>query len=460
MVNIVVKRGLDLPIEGQPAGKLQRDVFQKEGIKQVALDLDPFEDVRFKVLVKEKDFVQIGTPLAYDKSCPERMFVSPGGGFVKEIRRGLKRRLLAIVIELDGEEKSLELPHLDSKECSREDVLNFLLLSGFFAAIKKRPFSLLANPHQLPRSLFVKALETAPFAPSAEMLLEGNENAFQVALNALAKLTKGKVHLVFKKGETTKALLEAQGVEKHTVEGPHPAANVSLHIHEIDPIKTAEDVVWTIDLQNTIALGNTIINRKYFTDRIMSIAGPAILEEKLGFFKVRSGMAIEALISNALKAGENRLISGDPLMGKKVDAQDFLGFFDHTFCAFPEQTTRKFLSFLRLDTKEYTFSRAYLTALLKRAKELFVFTTNQHGEKRAFIDSSLYDKVMPLNIPTMQLVKAVLSEDFDLAEELGLLEVDSEDFALPSFVCPSKIVMTDIIKHGLKAHAEEVLGKN
>jgi len=191
---------------------------------------------------------------------------------------------------------------------------------------------------------------------------------------------------------------------------------------------------------------------------VISIAGPGVLEDRVGYFKARAGYPVGALIAGRIHKGLQRFVAGDPLMGKRVEVEDFLGFYDTVFCVIPENVKREFLHFFRPGLKKFTFSKAYVTGHLNNRNREYDFTTNLHGEKRAFIDSTLYDKVMPLNVSTMLLVKAVMSEDYELADELGLLEVDSEDFALPSFVCLSKMEMPDIVKQGLHNYAEEVLG--
>ena len=284
--------------------------------------------------------------------------------------------------------------------------------------------------------------------PAAERQIEGHEADFQMGLTALSKL--GTVHLVYRKGSK----IEATGVEKHTAEGPHPVANHSLHIQEIDPIHSYDDVVWTLNAHDVVVIGHLLRTGRYFVERIISIAGPGVIPERIGFFRARAGYPIKGLIEGRIKKGHVRLISGDPLNGKKVEAGDYLGFNDYVFTVIPETVKRQFLHFFRLGTKQYTFSKAYLAGHLPNRE--YRFTTSLHGEHRAFIDGSLYDKVMPLNVSTMLLVKAIMAEDYELADQLGLLEVDCEDFALPTFVCPSKVEMVDIVKHGLKQYAAEI----
>jgi Na+-transporting NADH:ubiquinone oxidoreductase subunit A len=460
--HIQIKKGLNIPIQGKPKGLVQSLKSSGEASlnptpMQIALDLTPFEDIKFRLLVKEGDQVKIGQPLVEDKGSPGRMFVSPAGGAVKEIRRGLKRHLTGIIIDVDTPEKYIQYPIGDANNLSREDIIEQLKASGMLTCIRQRPFNRLVNPNQIPRCIFVKALESAPFIPPTELQLQGHEKAFQVGLNILAKLTSGDVHLVYHKNSNFQPFLEAQNVQKHTAEGPHPISNFSVHIQAISPIKNAEDVIWTLDAHDVAKIGHLFTYGRYLTDKIVAIAGSGIIEGKTGFFTAREGHPIKSLLAGRITQNDLRFISGDVLTGHQVDFEGFLGFNDYCCSVIPENIDREFLHFFRTGSDKYSFSRAYLSGHRNNTYRNYPFTTNQHGEVRAFIDGSLYDEVMPLNISTINLVKAVLAEDYDLAVFLGLLEVDSEDFALPTFVCPSKIEMMEIIKQGLSRYATDVL---
>lgn len=462
MVHIKINKGLDIPISGKPSGYAKDLVPGGEATKltapnQISLDLKPFEDTKFRLLVKAGDVVKLGQPLAEDKATPGRMFASPAAGTIVEIRRGLKRVLQEIIIETSKQEEIHEFPTINPQDASPQQITERLLAGGLFAHIRSRPFNLLADPHKTPRNIFVKALESAPFVPPAEMQVAGFEKEFQAGLDALSKLTTGKVHLVFRKDTVCNAFFEAERVQKHTAEGPHPISNHSLHIQYIDPIKSPDDANWVLNVLDVIGIGHILTKGSYFVQRVISVAGPGILPDRVGYFKGRMGMPVRVFVAGRLEKGLVRLISGDPLMGNKVSAEDFLGFHDTVFCAIPENVTREFLHFMKLGLSKYTFSKAYLSGHFDNSKRDYYFNTNQHGEHRAFIDSTLYDEVMPLRVPTMLLVKAVMAEDYELANSYGLIEVDSEDFALPAFVCMSKIEMPEIIKSGLKNYAKEVL---
>jgi Na+-transporting NADH:ubiquinone oxidoreductase subunit A len=453
MVDIDVSRGLDLPIEGAPTGALR----SVKSPSHVALDLDSFYQVRLQLLVNAGDSVQIDQPLAVDKDHPHRAFVSPGTGKIKEVIRGEKRRLLKIVVQLDAQEEPLRFAPIDLERLSREELATALAQRGLFAHLKMRPFNRLANPAVFPKAIFVKAVESAPFAPSAEMQVEGFEEFFQIGLNALAKLSQGPVHLVHRKGSSCAAFTEAQNVQKHTIVGPHPSGNVSVHIHHIDPIRSSKDLVWTATVQDVIAIGRHVKEGIYHVDRTIGVGGSSIHPNACGFFRTRQGAPLNIFLHNQMEEGEHRIISGDLLTGVTSGMDEHLGFFHQVISAIAEEKEREFLHFFGVGANKFTATKAYLSGMLKPWTRLFRFTTNQHGEERAFIDPVMYDQVMPMCIPTVFLVKAVMTKNYELAEELGLLEVDSEDFALSTFICPSKIEISHIMKEGIDAYSQIVL---
>ena len=463
MAHIKIKKGLNIPIKGKPEGPVQNIIPGGEAspLKTpsfVSLNLSSFDDVKFHLVVSQGDGVKKGQPLAEDKSCPGRMFTSPASGRVHEIRRGLKRVLTDIIIQVGPQEESILFPPMDAAHSSREEIIDRLKMAGLFAAIRVRPFNLLANPALQPQSIFVKAIESAPFKPPAELQVQGYEHEFQQGLNILAKLVApGCLHLVYHKDTPSLAFKEAKNVEKHTAEGPHPIGNVSVHIEKIDRILAPSDIKWTLSTHDVISIGFLFLHHHILTDRVISIAGPGILPNRTGYFKASIGYPVDALISGRLIHEESRLISGDPLTGRAVTVKDFLGYRDDVFCIIPENNAREFLHFLRVGANKFTYSWAYMSGHKDNTDREYDFTTSLHGEHRAFIDGSVYEDVMPLDVPVMLLAKAVLAEDFELAEQYGLLEVDSEDFALPAFICPSKIELIEIIKKGLKQYSKEIL---
>ncbi len=457
MTHIKTKKGLDIPIEGKPQGDVQPlDAPNAYGqLKLIALDFDPFSDVKPRLLKKAGEVVKIGEPLVEDKEFPGRYFASPAAGVVKEVRRGLKRRLLSIVIEVSENEEVVEYPKIKPKDLGKEELTEHFKESGLFAHIRQRPFDTLANPDSDPRAIFVKAIDTNPLSPPFELQVEGHKTDFQVGLDALARFCP--VHLVYAKDTTCDAFTKAENVERHTAEGPHPVGNSSVHIHFISPIQNYEDVVWTVTAYDVICIGHLLRTGKMLLEKVISIAGPGVIPDRTGYFRVRRGCPVATLITNRVQKGHMRFVSGNIYTGKQVGSDGFLGFYDTELIVIPENVSREFLHFFRLGIDKYTASKTYLSGHLDNSKREYSFTTNNHGEHRGFVIGHPYDDIMPMRIPTMQLAKAVMAEDFDLAEDYGLLEVAPEDFGPATFVCPSKMEMVDIIRNGLQAYRAEVL---
>lgn len=475
MVHIRIKKGLDIPINGAPRGNVQL----LPHVNTVGITFSPYDTHALRLFVKEGDLVAQDEAIVYDAHNDSVVAVAPDAGRVKQIVRGPKRVLQAIIIERIETDRTFtqQIEHRNAQE-----ILNALSRSGLFFSIRKRPFDTLARPQQLPRSIFVQAVATAPFAPPPELDLIGFEEEFQYGLSALTKLAP--VHLVYSAKSTAKNFLQAVDVQHHTVEGPHPAGNPSVHIAHIDPIQTPEDCIWTFTAWEVLALGHYLHRGHTLNQRVISIAGEGVKESARGYLRAPIGASIGQILRERLVEGcgkKYRIIAGDPLTGRTVFEGELslcllndtppatysiehmplndqvLGFRETILSIIPVEDQREPLHFFRLGTKKYTASHTYISGFFQ--KLLYRFTTSQHGEERAFIDGSIYERVMPLPILPMQIAKACLAEDFDKAREYGLIEAVAEDFALCEFVCPSKVKMMDIIRRGLAQYSKEVLGK-
>lgn len=433
-MKIKIKKGLDIPLQGRPSGSIKDLPLPAE----VALDLSAFEPLLFSLLKKEDDKVKVGEPIVEDKKCQGRFFVSPGSGRIKKIIRGAKRRILSIVIETD----QLQTPFKKEKGS-----IETLMRGGLYPHIQMRPCERIAHPNKKPEAIFVRAIESAPFVPPAEMQIEGREEFFAAGLEGLKSIAP--LHLIYREGSSCSLFTNPPHGDAHSAAGPHPIGNPSLHIAALHPIKRNDQVIWTLSVSDVIAIGMWIKEGIYYADKVIGIGGEGIPEEKRGYYRVNRGSSLESLIG---KYDDSvRVISGDPLNG--TSSIEYLGFHHLAVSAFPEaEKKREFLHFLKMKRKGYTASKAYFFQ-----KKEPSFTTYQHGEERAFVDGAIYDPVMPLNIETMPLIKMLLTEDYEKGEALGLLEVSPEDFALPAFICPSKIEMPEIVKQGLQRYAEQYL---
>ena len=432
MVHIEIKKGLDIPIAGAPGGEMT----QLAPSPIVALDVSEQVNLRLKLLKKEGEEVQQGEPLLADKFFSDRQFVAPASGIIKKVIRGEKRQVLNISIERSEKPPFEDLPSL---HCDGEKLIKEMGRAGLFSYIKSRPGNLIPDPSVLPEAIFVKGIDTAPFAPDPVTEAMRHREEFQAGLSVLSRLAP--VHLTTRPNSSISSMKD---VTCHTASGPHPAGNVSLHIYHIHPIVKKQQVIWTLDVSGVIAIGMMAKKRKVYTERIISVCGENIPNR--GFYIAHLGQSLHDLT----KEWEGRVITGDLLMGRDVGSSGFLGYNDHTIWNLSDQGKGSLFHFMRLGKGRYSSTRTYPS---KRKDVLF--STMQHGEERPFVDGDIYQKVMPMEISVIELVKALIAEDYEKAEELGLLEVAPEDFALPSFVCPSKIPMTDIVRRGLASYVEQ-----
>lgn len=437
--------GLNIPLLGASQGAVCDLNFPK----RIALDVSSLPDTRFKLHVKPGDSVTCGDILLEDKACLGRVFIAPASGKILDVVRGLKRQIQQVIISCEGEPQTNVFEAFDPNALAREEIIARLMRGGIFGSIYQRPIKRLANPNQIPEAIFVKAVESAPFVPSPQLEIAENEQAFAQGIQVLTKLTQGSVHII---SDTEK---EIPGGEVHISKGPHPSSNLSIHIEKIHPIKHQDQVIWTLLARDVIAIGKLSLSGEFYNRKIIAIAGEGVIEQERKFVRAFVGHPIEELLNGKLTDQPLRLISGDPLMGDKREFDGFLGQEHFCICALPDQVKRSILHFLGLGLRRYTATKTYLAAALPSKNHSF--TTSLHGEERPFVDSSYYEKVMPLKIPTMQLIKALLAEDYELACDLGLLEVDAEDFALPTFICPSKVPMVSIVKEGLSSYAKAYL---
>ncbi len=443
MAHIVIKKGHTIRMAGLP----RKDVETLSDPGSVALTPSQFRYVRPKLLVKEGDTVKRGDPLFFDKMDTRVRWASPGGGTVSKVVYGPRRRMDAVIIELDKDEAVATGPTF-SKEAlvslGRDQVIQTILDAGCWPMIRQRPYGKIASPDDTPKAIFISAIPTAPLSPDSDVVIAGQEEAFQAGLDVLTNLTSGKVHLVRSHLSASPAFSQAKNCELHTVEGPHPAGNVGVHIHHIDPIKPG-DVVWTVMLQHVIALGRLFLTGQYEPGVVITIGGPGASNPV--HLKTRTGVPVSYLAEGRIKSGEQRLISGDPLTGTAKDSDEFLNYYDTIFTVLPVSHERPFLGWLRLGSpsSKYTLTRAYRG----NRQGAYEFTTLQNGDPRAMVPIGAWEKVLPMDIWPNPLYRAIMANDVEEMENLGLLELDEEDVALCSFACPSKIDLGAAVRKGL-----------
>lgn len=439
---IKIKKGLDIPICGEP----EQEIYKKENIKKVALIGYDYIGIKPAFAVSVGENVRLGQLLFRDKKMPCVKFTSPGTGKVIAINRGPKRVFESIVIELKGtEELTFDYFSEDQlKTLEIEKVKSILIESGLWTSLRTRPFSKVANPETKPNSIFVTAIDTNPHAPLIEKIINRNRKDFVNGLVVLSKLTSSRLFLNKAKGANIPiAGLDSLSVEEFS--GPHPAGNVGTHIHFLDPVHINK-TVWHINAQDVIAIGKLFLTGRIFVERIISLAGPSVKNPRL--LETRIGVSIDDMIEGELKEQENRVISGSVICGRNaIEANRFLGRYHQQISVLKESRKREFLGWLNPGFNKFSAKNIVLSRFFRRKK--FNFTTSLSGGKRAIVPIGIYEKVMPLDIFPTFLLRSLIVNDIEQAEKLGCLELDEEDLALCTFVCPSKNDYGPVLRRNL-----------
>lgn len=436
-----IKKGVDIRLTGTPSTACA-DAPQPS---VVAVQPTDCPGLIPKLVVKEGASVQAGDALFHDKTCPTVMFASPVSGTVKEVVRGAKRRILAVVVEADGASQSRDFGPW--KGGDREALLAHLTASGAFAFFRQRPFDVLANPSDTPRAIYVSGFDSSPLAADPSVVVEGRLEDLQLGIDALAILAgDGGVHLGIRPDQ--KELSSLNGCHTTSFSGPHPAGNVGVQIHHTAPINKGE-VIWTLGLQEVISMGTLLRTGHYDATRVVAAGGSEMTNPR--HLRTKAGAQLSGLGLD-VKEGA-RLISGSVLTGTNAGPQGYLGATASQIVALPEGHDPKFMlteGWLSPGINKFSASRAYPTWLMPKSKA-YTLDTNQNGEDRAFVVSGQYEAVFPFDIFPVHLIKSIMVNDIDAMEKLGIYEVAPEDFALCEFVCTSKIPAQSIVREGLDA---------
>lgn len=441
-----IRKGLDIKLLGE-AEKSIKEI----PTKIAAIKPPDFHGVFPKLLVKEGDDVQAGTPLFYDKYRENIMFTSPVSGKVKEIRRGAKRVLLELSVEAAKEQEFKDFGASDPKSLDKAAITEKLLNSGSWPFIRQRPYSIIANPEDDPKGIMISAFDSAPLAADFDVIVNGQEKAFQAGIDALKKLTTGKVYLNISDKQKSNAFLKASGVELSTFSGPHPAGNVSTQISRISPINKGE-VFWYLRPQEVISIGNLFLTGKFDGSRIVALTGSEV--EKPQYYKTVIGSNLGEIINGNVKEGKLRYISGNALTGTAIEKTGFVGFYDSQLTVIPEGDHYEFLGWALPGLKKFSFYASFLSWMTPNKK--YRLDTNLHGGERAFVLTGKFEQVFPFDIYPMQLVKAIMMEDIDQMEFLGIYEVDEEDFALCEYISTSKINIQKVVRDGINLMIKEM----
>ncbi|MCW2118385.1 Na(+)-translocating NADH-quinone reductase subunit A [Flavobacterium sp. 7A] len=439
---IKIKQGMNLKLIGEAV----KFIIDLPVAEVFAIQPSDFVGMIPKLLLEIGTTVEAGTPLFYDKNNEHLLFCAPVSGKLIEIVRGDKRVILAIKIRTDHDIKYVSFPKADPNSLFRNQITEQLLQSGIWPLIRQRPYGTIANPNDDPKAIFISAFDTNPLAPDIDFVLSAEESHFQTGIDALAKLTTGKIHLnVQESNSPAPVFSQAKKVQINTISGPHPAGNVGVQIHHIDPINKGE-VVWYLNPQDVVIIGKLFTEGIFDASRTIAVTGSQVDNPK--YYKTIVGTSIKNILADVgLKSGNNRIISGSILSGSQTLADGYLGFYDSQITVIPEGNEYEFMGWLTPGLEKFSVSRTFFSWLNPNKK--YDLNTNLHGEERPFVITGQYEKVFPMDIYPVQLLKSILIEDIDMMEKLGIYEVAEEDFALCELVCTSKIKSQEIIRRGL-----------
>ena len=445
---INLKRGLNIRLKGDAEKVLGTSIVADK----VALKPTDFPGLSPKILVRPGQEVKAGEPVFLDKYNPEILFTAPISGEVLSINRGERRKVLEIVIKADGKNESVEFNKVDPQKLSREEIKEQLKQSGTWAFLKQRPYGTVARPETTPLHIFISGFDSAPLAPDYEFILKGQSASFQTGINALSKLTDGKIHVGIRPDQANGFFSGIKNIETTQFNGPHPAGNVGIQIHHLSPIGKG-DIIWTINPQDVVFIGRLFETGKVDFSKIIALTGSEV--KTPNYIKVVHGTNLSGLLKNSTKQnGKERFISGNVLTGEQVEADDFLGFYSQQVTVIPEGDYYEFLGWAMPRLNKFSISRSYFSWL--NPKKEYIADSNLNGEERAYVMTGQYEKVLPMDILPVFLMKAIIADDIDKMEQLGIYEVIEEDMALCEYVCTSKIEVQSILRSGINLMIKEL----
>jgi Na+-transporting NADH:ubiquinone oxidoreductase subunit A len=456
-----IEKGLDLPIPGKPI----QVVRGTTPCSKIAVMADDFPGMKPSMHIEEGDTVKRGQVLFEDRKQPGVLHTAPGAGRVVGIHRGEKRALLAVLIDLsDGERRGAPDPDefatfksytgAPPESLSRGDIRALLVESGLWTALRERPYSRVPSPEGSADALFINATDTNPLAPLPEVVLEDQMDDFRLGTALVDELLDGPTYLCV--GERSEIGDEApKGVRVERFAGPHPSGTVGLHIHLLRPVNR-DHKVWHIGYQDVAAIGRLFRTGRLDVSRIISIAGPCVEDPRLERSRVGACVS-EAVQSDLARADgkEIRAISGSVLSGKRTHGEtfDFMGRYDRQISLLEEDRENVFLGWLSPGRNLFSITRIYLSNVFKPKR--FRFTTSTNGSPRAMVPIGVYERVMPMDLMPTFLLRSLIIGDVERAEELGVLELDEEDLALCTYVCPGKTNYGPLLRKNLEIIEKE-----
>lgn len=447
---IKIRKGLNIPLVGQP----EKVLIRADMAETYAVKPSDFPGLTPKLNVQVGDKVKAGNPLFHDKYRPNIVFSSPVSGEVVEVRRGDRRVIEEVVVKTTGSVDYEQFEAVSPVQLTREQVVEKLLKSGTWPYLRQRPYGIVANPDDKPKSIFISCFDSAPLSPDMDFAVNGEQEAFQAGIDALKRLTEGEIHLGLNADYPASSVFaKAKDVQLHHFTGPHPAGNVGIQIHHIDPINKG-DVVWTVNPLDVIIIGRLFLKGVYDATKVIALAGSDVVKPR--YYRIVSGARVDSILKDNLVKTDNehRIISGNVLTGAKVESIGFIGFYDNMVTVIPEGKHHEFFGWMAPGFNKHSASRTFFSKLFPGKS--FKLDTNINGGERAYVLTGQYEKVLPMDIYPVHLIKAILANDIDKMEQLGIYEVVEEDLALCEYVCTSKVEVQEILRKGIESMIKEL----
>lgn len=445
---IKIKKGLDLPIAGRP----EQVIYDGPAITEVALLGEEYVGMRPSMKIKEGEAVKKGQVLFEDKKNPGVVFTAPASGKIAAIHRGEKRVLQSVVIAVEGNDE-IEFERYAPEalaKLSNEEVRRNLIQSGLWTALRTRPFSKIPAVDAEPFAIFVNAMDTNPLAADPTVIIKEAAEDFEHGLLVLSRLTERKIHVCKAAGADVPSE-NAANIETHEFSGPHPAGLSGTHIHFIEPVG-ANKTVWTINYQDVIAIGRLFTTGRLNTERVIALGGSQVNKPRL--LRTVLGAKVSQITAGELVDADNRVISGSVLNGAIAQGtHDYLGRYHNQISVIEEGRSKELFGWVAPQPNKYSITRTTLGHFLKN--KLFKFNTAVNGGDRAMVPIGTYERVMPLDILPTLLLRDLIVGDTDSAQALGCLELDEEDLALCSFVCPGKYEYGPLLRKVLETIEKE-----
>lgn len=438
---IKIKRGLDLPIDGEPSS----NIVDAPAVRNVAVIGYDYHGMKPTMAVAEGDVVQKGQLLFTDKKTEGVKYTAPAGGKVVAINRGEKRVFQSLVIEIADTEEEIKFNQYSAEDLtslSEEALVSELVDSGLWTAFRTRPFSKVPATNTRPAAIFVTAMDSNPLAADASAIIQQYKADFDLGLSVLPKLSQGPVYACT---AADSVAVNVEGVDHKEFSGPHPAGLAGTHIGYLYPA-SIERVVWSMSYQDVIALGKLLSTGSLWTDRIITLAGPVVKNPRT--VKTRLGASLDELSAGELNGNNNRVISGSVLSGRESNGPlAYLGRYHFQLTALEEGNSRPFMGWASIGKDRFSVKNIYISRFMKGKK--FAFNTSTNGSPRAIVPIGSFEKVVPLDVLPTQLIRSIVTGDIELSQQLGILELDEEDLALCTYVCPGKYEYGPILRDNL-----------